>query len=318
MIFFMKSEMNMPDTCNACGETLHPLMPQVPDPMTGERFAIATCPRCELGHTLPQPQDLAPYYTAQYYGKRHGATGGYCTARRLRLVRQALPGSPGRLLDIGCGDGSFLVAARAVGWQVAGTELNPAPARAAGLDVREAVEEYGGAAQFDCITMWHTLEHMRDIPSMLAQVAGLLKPEGRLIVAVPDFGGLQARLFGPAWLHADVPRHLYHFNRKALEYSLAVAGLTPHVWRHQEFEYDLLGWSQSALNRLQKHPNLFFYLLTGKRCDAGPASRFFAMAAGTVLTFLSLPALAVSTMLGRGGTLIVVAGGTQSPQDQTK
>jgi SAM-dependent methyltransferase len=234
-------------------------------------------------------------------------------------VKAAFPGGGGRkLLDIGCGDGSFLLGARSVGWQVAGTELNPGPARDAGLEVYGTVEEFAGYALFDCITMWHTLEHMRDIPAMLANIAGLLKPEGRLIIAVPDFGGLQAGLFGPKWLHADVPRHLYHFNRDSLRYSLNTSGFTILRRWHQEIEYDLLGWSQSALNCIQAQPNVFFDFLTGKRTKTGKPARFSGVVLGALLTILSIPALMIGTLMKRGGTLIVVAARSGSDASRTK
>jgi len=300
----------VPETCTACGGGLTPHLTDVRDPLTGETFAVARCSVCGLGHTLPQPADLDRYYTSSYYGNRHGFTARFCMRRRLKFVAAALPGSntAGRLLDIGCGDGSFLLAAREAGWKVMGTELNPAPGRSAGLDVRESVEEIEQPGSFDCITMWHTLEHMRDVPAMLKQVSRLLGPEGRLVIAVPDWGGLQARMFRKHWLHIDVPRHLYHFDAAALGYCLGTAGFGVERRWHQELEYDLLGWSQSALNSLMPaHPNLFFNWLTGKKCSAGTLTRFAGILLGSLLTLLALPAQAAGTLIGRGGTLIVSA-----------
>lgn len=298
----------MLENCNVCGDRLRPLFPEVCDPLTGEIFAISRCGRCGLGHTTPQPNDLGRYYVMQYYGNRHGFTARYCSRRRLGFVSCALGGGAGkRLLDIGCGDGSFLMEARGAGWEVMGTELNPALARESGLDVYENIALVADKGAFDCITMWHTLEHMLDIPAMLGHVAGLLKTEGKLIVAVPDCGGLQARLFGPKWLHLDVPRHLYHFDNASLNECLKAAGFSVERRWHQEFEYDLLGWSQSALNYLMPYPNVFFDSLTGKRSNRSRIVTATGLALGTLLVLLSLPAVAVGTLMGRGGTLIAVA-----------
>jgi SAM-dependent methyltransferase len=201
------------------------------------------------------------------------------------------------------------LAAKDAEWEVVGTELNPEPARLAGLDVKENIEQIPPSSQFDCITMWHTLEHMRDIPSMLAHIEVLLKPEGKLIIAVPNFGGLQARVFGAKWLHLDVPRHLFHFDAAALQHCLTSAGFLSERQFHQEFEYDLLGWSQSALNHLvPSSPNVFFDSLAGKQNNAGNFALVASFLIGSLLTLLSLPALVAGTVLGRGGTLIVVAG----------
>jgi SAM-dependent methyltransferase len=298
----------MIQNCNVCGDRLLPQFPEVGDPLTNEIFAIWRCVRCGLGHTIPQPDELGRYYATKYYGNRHGFTACFCSRRRLGFVSAAAGDGIGkRLLDIGCGDGSFLLEARQVGWSVMGTELNPVMARELGLDVLEDISLVADEGAFDCITMWHTLEHMRDITSILKKIAGLLKPEGRLIVAVPDCGGLQARLFGPKWLHLDVPRHLYHFNNSSLRYCLNFADFSVERQWHQELEYDLLGFSQSALNYLMPYPNVFFDFLTGKSSTRSKIITATGLVLGTLLTVLALPAVAVGTLLGRGGTLIIIA-----------
>lgn len=300
--------MTIPEKCIVCEGTLKAHFPEVQDPLSGEMFAVVSCTQCDLGHTTPQPGDLGRYYGPRYYGNRHGLTLRHCINRRLGFIAATLQDGNGRrLLDIGCADGSFLLEARQAGWNVTGTELAPRAARQEGLDVREDITELLQDAPFDCITMWHTLEHMPDIPHMLTNVARLLKPEGRLIIAVPDFGGWQARLFGPKWLHIDVPRHLYHFTAGSLRRALAGAGFAVQRTWHQELEYDLLGWSQSALNYLMPEPNVFFDTLTGKRGKTGWLTRLYACLFGSLLTLLALPVQALSTLLKRGGTLIVVA-----------
>jgi len=272
--------------CAVCGGTLLPYFREVLDPLTNDTFSIDRCVQCGLGHTVPQPRDMRPYYPDRYYGKRHGLFSRHCVKRRLGFVAASVPDKCGRrLLDIGCGDGSFLLAARKVGWDVLGTELNPWPARDTGLDVRESIDQFSASASFDCITMWHTLEHMLDILSMLLNIARLLKPGGKLIVAVPDFGGLQARIFGPKWLHADVPRHLYHFDAKALLHCLGTAGFSVQQKWHQEFEYDLLGWSQSTLNFIMPYPNVYFDCLTGKGKGYGKLITVYGCFVGSFLTF---------------------------------
>ena len=294
--------------CAVCGDTLLPRFREVLDPLTNEIFSIDRCARCGLGHTVPQPRDMRPYYPDRYYGKRQGIFSRHCVKRRLGFVAAAIPEGSGKwLLDIGCGDGSFLIAAREVGWDVLGTELILGPARNTGLDVRESIDQFPASASFDCITMWHTLEHMPDILSMLLKIARLLKPGGKLIVAVPNFGGIQARIFGPKWLHADVPRHLYHFDAKALLHCLGVAGFSVQQEWHQEIEYDLLGWSQSALNCIMPYSNVYFDCLTGKGKRYGKLIAVYGCVVGSFFTLLSLPAVSLGTLCGQGGTLVVVA-----------
>lgn len=298
----------MPQRCNVCGEVLESYLHKVYDPLTMEIFGVARCIHCGLGHTIPQPIVLDRYYAQEYYGKRHGFTSRHCVNRRMGFVKSTSGiGVSRRMLDIGCGDGSFLLAAKACGWFVMGTELNPEPARSKGLDVREKIEGIPSKNLFDCITMWHTLEHMRDIQAILGHVNRLLKHKGKLIISVPDWGGLQSRIFGSKWFHLDVPRHLYHFDACSLKNALSSAGLSiEHRW-HQEVEYDLLGWSQSALNLLFPHPNIFFNTLTGKLIKTGSFLTVTSFLLGSLLVVLSLPILVAGTVLRRGGSLIVVA-----------
>jgi len=192
-----------------------------------------------------------------------------------------------------------------------GTELNSQPARSVGLEVKKSMDEIPLTDPFDCITMWHTLEHMPDIKSTLTQIAGLLKPDGRLFVAVPDNGGLQAKIFRHKWLHVDVPRHLYHFDARSLESCLHSSGYTILRRWHQEFEYDLLGWSQSALNYILPYPNVFFDFLTGKKRDCSRFIKAASFLLGSALTVLSLPAVMVGALTGHGGTLVVEASRTK-------
>ncbi len=106
-------------SCAVCAVPLEPYLPDAPDPQTGERFDVLRCPRCGSGAIAPIPDDLSRFYGAEYYGKRHGFTVRYRGWRRMRLLRRHVA-KPGRLLDVGCGDGDFLVTAARAGWRAVG------------------------------------------------------------------------------------------------------------------------------------------------------------------------------------------------------
>jgi SAM-dependent methyltransferase len=293
--------------CNACGSALSMRFPSVRDPQSLESFSIAACSSCGLGHTLPQPDDLGRYYQA-YHGGRHGFTARYCAWRRANMVeRVAGPGEGRSLLDIGCGDGTFMLTARKRGWTIAGTEMNPSTAREAGLSVWETLHEVRHFAPFACVTMWQTLEHMRDPRGTLREAVDLLASGGAFFVAVPDAEGWQAKAFGADWFHLDVPRHLFHFGNRALTALLESEGLEVVRRWHQEFEIDLFGWSQSLLNRTQPIPNVFFNRLTGRPTRVGPVVVAANFALGSVLSAAALPFTATGTLAKKGGTLVLAA-----------
>jgi SAM-dependent methyltransferase len=303
-----------PTTCNTCGAPLAaPALPEVRDPQSLETFAIRRCSACGLGHTSPVPADIGTYYGPAYYGKRHSFTDRYCLLRRMRLLRHATDADAGpppkRLLDVGCGDGDFLRAATAAGWKAAGTDIGGAlqNARDAGLDVHPTLDEVASAGPFDVATLWHTLEHFSDPRGTLERTRELLRPHGRLLVAVPDAAGLQAALFGKSWFHLDVPRHLFHFDRTALTTLLERTGFTVDRWHHQEIEQDVFGWMQSTLNAVLPAPNVLFQSLTGKPSHGGRAQRIVSYALGTALAPAAVAATAIGTLTRRGATMLAVA-----------
>jgi SAM-dependent methyltransferase len=293
--------------CPVCHGALQLALAGVRDPQSDEAFDVVRCSRCQLGITTPAPEDLEPYYGTRYYGGRHWITRRYCAWRRMRVIQQTTRDiAPSTLVDIGCGDGSFLLEARQAGWTVLGTEVNdriPSP----GLEIWGSLDDLKARAPFGCVTLWHSLEHLRHPTEALADLAAMLVPGGTFVVAVPDSRGLQARLFGQHWLHLDVPRHLYHFSLSSLRAAFEQAGLdVTRVWHH-EAEYDWFGWIQSALNRIMPRPNILFDALTRR---PRRVSRALVAANAVLAGLLLLPAFVatvVSTWAGQGGTIIVAA-----------
>jgi SAM-dependent methyltransferase len=217
----------------------------------------------------------------------------FCDWRRLRFVDKVVS-CRGLLLDVGCGDGTFLLAAQRDGWSVFGNELNPEPARSKGLSVSMCLD--GGP--YDCITLWHSLEHMTDpVVEVFRVLKSLLKPDGVIIAAVPDAGGLQARVFGADWFHLDVPRHVMHYDSTSLGTLFRRSDLTVKRKWHGEFEYDLSGWVQSALNFIFSPKNVLFRLLTGRSSRAGSIVVVLNVIIGGLLSLAAIP-------LAWGGTLI--------------
>jgi SAM-dependent methyltransferase len=290
-----------------CFNRLAPYIRAVTDSITGRQFAVLKCDACGVGVTDPFPEQLGPYY-AGYYGSRHSVTASFCAKRRIALVtKMAGKGQGKRLLDVGCGEGTFLRAARACGWKAVGTELNPDPARRLGFDVFGSLEECADQGPFSCVTLWHSLEHMFDPRAVMGRIRQLVAADGIVLIAVPDFEGLQSKAFRESWLHLDVPRHLYHFTATSMDRMLNETQFVPVAHWHQEFEYDLIGWLQSALNKVLPTPNVLFDYLSRKKVRGTLMDRVASGIAMPVFSFLSLPLVWLGSFARQGGTLLVAA-----------
>lgn len=207
----------------------------------GGRYSIVRCSGCGLVRTEPQPEDLGQFYPSDSYysfaaptvlrvveaAVRHSygepVSGGALFRLAVVLAQARLggvpPGPPGDVLDVGCGSGSFLLALRSAGWRCYGVEIDPgavAAAHEAGLaGVRQGDLEQAGFADasIDVVRFWHSLEHLRSPRAALVQARRILRPGGRLVVGVPNFGSLLSRVFRSRWFGLEAPRHLWHFDR---------------------------------------------------------------------------------------------------------
>ncbi len=290
-----------------CFNRLEPYLRGVSDPVTGLQFDVLKCVVCGIGITDPAPDQLQPHY-AEYYGSRHGVTARFCDNRRIALVTKMAGLARGRrLLDIGCGEGSFLLAAKKSGWEAMGTELNSIPGRERGLEVFSSLDECANRGPFDCITLWHSLEHMQDPWAVIGRIRHLVAEDGLVLIAVPDFAGLQSKAFGRSWLHLDLPRHLYHFTATSIDGLLHQSEFVPVAHWHQEFEYDLMGWWQSALNVMLRTPNVLFDFLAKKKLRGTLIEKIISGLSVPLLSFAMLPLVWFGSVAGKGGTLLVAA-----------
>jgi 2-polyprenyl-3-methyl-5-hydroxy-6-metoxy-1,4-benzoquinol methylase len=139
------------------------------------------------------------------------------------------PGPGARVLDIGCGNGSFLWQMRSLGWEVCGVEPDPqsaAHARAAGLNVLDGLLQQQSLpeAHFDGITMTHVIEHLHEPMDTLRRCWKLLKPGGQITVATPNFGSRGHQIFGVDWFALMPPTHLVLFTEESLRRALESCG----------------------------------------------------------------------------------------------
>jgi SAM-dependent methyltransferase len=182
-------------------------------------------------------------------------TPGAGLATRLRaalLIRRLRWDCPpwrgrGRYLDVGCGSGGALGVAQALGWEVAGVEIDEAAAEkarrfSARVHAGDLFSAPFGPGEFDCVSAFHVLEHVPDPVGAVRRMLEWLAPAGLLVIEVPNAGGLGARLFGRAWSGLELPRHLSHFTPETLEQVIAQAGGRV-VWRWHQAKPRYYLWS---------------------------------------------------------------------------
>ena len=211
------------------------------------------------------------------------------------------------LLDFGCGEGDFLRAARTRGWAGCGVERSRPAAVPGDLTVVASLDELGERKRFDCATFWHVLEHLDDPVGTLTELRGYIEPDGLVLAAVPNFGSWQARVTGASWLHLDIPRHLFHFTAESIAKMFEASGFQVDDISFGEWEYDVIGWSQSLLNRGLGGRNEFFKTVSGRPSGGSRPRKAFQVAAGLGLSLLTAVPAWCESRLGRGGTLIAVA-----------
>ncbi|EIA09954.1 class I SAM-dependent methyltransferase [Flavobacterium frigoris] len=181
--------------------------------------------------TYPQPslENLGKYYESVDYishtdskrslfEKAYHFVKSIALKNKLNLINSLQP-NKGRILDIGAGTGDFLSVAKQNGWQIIGVEPSK---KAKAIAIKKEVSFVEDTAElenhsFDVITMWHVLEHVPDLDNQIKELKRLLKPNGSLIVAVPNFKSFDAKHYGAFWAAYDVPIHFWHFSKKAVK-----------------------------------------------------------------------------------------------------
>ena len=180
--------------------------------------------------TYPQPSldKLPSYYESVDYishtdgnkslfEKMYQFVKSIALKNKLKLINSQSP--KGRILDIGAGVGDFLSVCKNDGWQTIGIEPSDKAkniAKSKGVSFVENLSELENHS-FDIITMWHVLEHVPNLEEQITELKRLITPNGTIIIAVPNFKSFDAKHYGQFWAAFDVPIHLWHFSKTAIQ-----------------------------------------------------------------------------------------------------
>ena len=224
------------DCCPICGSnSLHKEFSAVDHLVSQECFDVWICGHCGFRFTqnVPDEQGIDKYYESADYISHSDTEKGlmnrlYHFARNIMLtakaghVTRATGLRQGWLLDIGSGTGYFAHMMNEWGWTVRAIEKNSQARHFAQehFGLKSDDEEAFNTLQdksFDCITLWHVLEHLQHLNIMGDKFYRWLKDDGALLIAVPNNASTDASHYGADWAAWDVPRHLWHFSPATMQ-----------------------------------------------------------------------------------------------------
>ncbi len=207
-------------------------------------FAVFKCSSCDFLFTQDYPEeiDIAQYYESDNYIS-HSDTSAGISNKLYRIARSVMLGKKknliinatglkkGTILDIGSGTGYFAATMKKAGWMTKGIEINEKARNFSRshflleIDSPDKISAYM-ANSFDCITLWHVLEHFHDPFKNISDIYRLLKPGAICVIALPNCNSYDAKHFNRFWAAWDVPRHLWHFNPATFRLFSEKAGLS--------------------------------------------------------------------------------------------
>lgn len=223
-------------SCPLCGSAhIHRAMDCTDYYATREKFDVYHCDDCHFIFTQDAPveSEIGKYYESPNYISHSDTRKGAMNTiyhwvrclmlrRKARLVENESQLKTGCLLDIGTGTGYFPHVMQQRGWKVSAIEKS-AQAREFGqthfgLDVKAESElAHLPNGEYDAITLWHVMEHLEHLDETWKELSRLLKSKGVVVIAVPNCGSYDARIYGNQWAAYDVPRHLWHFTPQSMQ-----------------------------------------------------------------------------------------------------
>lgn len=192
---------------------------------------IVSCRRCSTIYTPYSPWYSSAYFYLGYYLKPEEVDAPAFVKTRLEEITAEFAPyrQTNKLLDIGCGAGSLLEAARKHGWDGQGLDVSSHAAqhvRELGFEVFEGElhEAAFPSAHFDVVTAAELLEHISEPRVLLREVARILRPGGLFWTTTPHARGISARMLGLKWRCIWPPEHLQLFSIRGLKSLLREAG----------------------------------------------------------------------------------------------
>ena len=214
--------------CGVCDKRSFYKKVSIKDPLDESAvYDLMLCLGCKTVSTDPVPKDLDRYYKDNYdsYQKKKSFFSSiYAFSQRFnnyyktRILKKINARS---VLDYGCGSGAFLRYTCERGYETSGYEpIN----KTNDVRISSSMGSFKNKV-FDCITLWHVLEHTKNPVGVMNKLKGKLKNNGTMLVALPNYDSYDNIYYKNMWAGYDVPRHLYHFNKESFVFLSQKVGL---------------------------------------------------------------------------------------------
>ena len=290
---------------------------------TSRKFTLHSCSSCRTLFLDPMPDndEIAGFYPSDYWwnASSSGALKRLESIYRKIALRdhvsfitkatgyRAIPD----ILDIGCGTGTLLGLLKRRGFRVRGVDFSSEAAKIAeaenGVDV--AVGSLEGARfpdrSFDIVTLFHVMEHVTNPRQVLAEVARVLKPDGAVVLQVPNIESWQFRILGARWYGLDIPRHVIDYSRNSMLKLLDDSGFRVTRIRHFNLRDNApalvssLFPSLDPVSRSVRHRKRNF--------PESLLAAWFRHTAYLLLVFCAYPVVLLESAFGYGATIMIEA-----------
>jgi SAM-dependent methyltransferase len=316
--------------CDCCGQRMEFHYAASPlDYCLDKQFNIYRCISCGHGSTAGvEDRDLDSVYEGGAYDKKekiwHRLLRPLLNSRETRKVAylKRNQGHGNLLLEIGTGKGYFLQSALKAGYDAYGIEPSTRSFNIArkilGDRVHQCTLEEMSMHQtlnrkYDFIFLWHVLEHLRDPRKAIQLLRSFLKPDGVIIIGVPNFNSYQSRFGKSNWYHLDPPRHLSHFTPHSISALTDRMQMSMRGIVYDSFFQNLMGEIITLNNKLLPHKNILLNVLRfndfyfSKVSKVAAAINLFAFL--TISTVVFIPAAfftLASQWSKRAGTMVIL------------
>ncbi len=208
---------------------LKPFMSCVDHTVSKESYELLLNEDFDMMVTLPVPSDLENYYKSEAYISHTNASKSLVDKIYQKVRKRTLKNKLGilnsfnftdkKVLDVGSGTGDFLVTCKKDNWNVFGVEPNEDARTISKKNGINSINDISFLKEnnFDVITLWHVLEHVENLLEYIEVLKSKLKPNGVLIIAVPNYKSFDAKYYKEFWAAFDVPRHLWHFSQTSIQ-----------------------------------------------------------------------------------------------------